>query len=114
MRHRRLVHRGSGCATAPVSRTDIKGAIAWACSASTCFELCPSPYLQTGTFSSLAPVCDVIRWLDDADVPYCLTTDNPAFNGRYLQAEYELDLEYDLIDFQRLGRCRWNTFAYAL
>jgi adenosine deaminase len=78
-----------------------------------CFELCPSTYLQTGTFSSLAPVREAIRRLDDADVPYCLTTDNPAFNGRYLQAEYEMALEYDLIDFQRLGRCQWNAFAYA-
>jgi hypothetical protein len=43
-----------------------------------CIEWWPSTYLQTGSFSSLAPVCDVIRWLDDADVPYCLTTDNPA------------------------------------
>jgi adenosine deaminase len=78
-----------------------------------CFELCPSTYLQTGTFSSLGPVREAIRRLDDADVPYCLTTDNPAFNGRYLQAEYEMALEYDLIDFQRLGRCQWNAFAYA-
>jgi adenosine deaminase len=78
-----------------------------------CFELCPSTYLQTGTFSSLAPVCDVIRRLDDADVLYCLTTDNPAFNGRYLQAEYGMDLEYDLIDFRRLGRCQRKAFAYV-
>jgi adenosine deaminase len=78
-----------------------------------CFELCPSTYVQTGTFSSLAPVCEAIRRLDEAGVPYCLTTDNPAFNGRFLQAEYELALEYDLIDFQRLGRCQRNAFAYA-
>lgn len=97
----------------PLLRPDLRTDLSWR---AICFELCPSPYLQTGTFSSLAPVCDVIRRLDDADVPYCLTTDNPAFNGRYLQAEaeYEMDLEYDLIDFQRLGRCRWNAFAYAL
>lgn len=78
-----------------------------------CFELCPSTYVQTGTFSSLAPVREAIRRLDDADAPYCLTTDNPAFNGRYLQAEYELALEYDLIDFQGLGRCQRNAFAHA-
>ena len=62
-----------------------------------CFELCPSTYIQTGTFSSLAPVRDVIRRLDDADVPYCSTTDNPGFNSRYLQAEYEMALDYDLL-----------------
>jgi adenosine deaminase len=78
-----------------------------------CFELCPSTYLQTGVFSSLEPVREAIRRLDESGVPYCLTTDNPAFNGRYLQAEYELALEYDLIDFQRLGRCQQNAFAYA-
>jgi adenosine deaminase len=78
-----------------------------------CFELCPSTYLQTGTFSSLAPVREAIHRLNEADVPYCLTTDNPAFNGRYLQAEYELALEYDLLDFQRLGRCQQNAFAHA-
>jgi adenosine deaminase len=78
-----------------------------------CFELCPSTYLHTGVFSSLEPVSKAIRRLDEAGVPYCLTTDNPAFNGRYLQAEYELALEYDLINFQRLGRCQQNAFAYA-
>jgi adenosine deaminase len=78
-----------------------------------CFELCPSSYVQTGTFSTLDPVREAIRRLDEAGVPYCLTTDNPAFNGRYLQAEYELALEYDLIDFQRLGRCQRHAFAYA-
>jgi len=78
-----------------------------------CFELCPSTYLQTGTFSSPAPVRDVIRRLDDADVSYCLTTDNTAFNGRYLQAEYEMGLEYHPIDLQRLGRCQRNAFVYA-
>jgi len=30
------------------------------------------------------------RRLNDADVLYCLTPDNPAFNGRYSQAKYEL------------------------
>jgi hypothetical protein len=30
-----------------------------------------------------------------------------------LQAEYELALEYDLIDFQGLGRCQRNAFAHA-
>jgi adenosine deaminase len=95
----------------PLLRPDLRPDLSWH---AICFDLCPSPYLQTGTFSSLAPVCDVIRRLDAADVPYRLTTDNPAVNGRYLQAEYEMDLEYDLIDFQRLGRCRWNAFAYAL
>ncbi|NOT53618.1 MAG: adenosine deaminase [Deltaproteobacteria bacterium] len=78
-----------------------------------CFELCPSTYLQTGTFTDLRPVREAIRRLDDADVPYCFATDNPAFNGRYLQAEYELALEYDLINFQGLARCQWNAFAYA-
>lgn len=78
-----------------------------------CFELCPSTYVQTGTFGNLAPVREAIHRLDDAGVPYCLTTDNPAFNGRYLQAEYELALECDLIDFQRLSRCQRNAFAYA-
>jgi adenosine deaminase len=78
-----------------------------------CFELCPSTYLQTGTFSDLHPVREAIRRLDGAGVPYCFATDNPAFNGRYLQAEYELALEYDLINFQGLARCQWNAFAYA-
>jgi adenosine deaminase len=78
-----------------------------------CFELCPSTYLQTGTFADLQPVREAIRRLDDAAVPYCFATDNPAFNGRYLQAEHELALEYDLINFQGLARCQWNAFAYA-
>jgi adenosine deaminase len=78
-----------------------------------CFELCPSTYLQTGTFADLQPVREAIRRLDDADVSYCFATDNPAFNGRYLQSEYELALEYDLINFQGLARCQWNAFAHA-
>jgi adenosine deaminase len=78
-----------------------------------CFELCPSTYVQTGTFGDFEPVREAIRRLDDAGVPYCLATDNPAFNGRYLQAEYELALERDLINFQGLVRCQRNAFAYA-
>ncbi|MGE0821896.1 MAG: adenosine deaminase [Candidatus Binatia bacterium] len=78
-----------------------------------CFELCPSTYIQTGTFTDLQPVQTAIGRLDEADVPYCFATDNPAFNGRYLQAEHELALEYDLIDFQRLARCQRNAFRYA-
>ena len=27
--------------------------------------------------------------------------------------EYELALEYDLINFQGLARCQWNALAYA-
>jgi len=73
----------------PLLRPDLRTGLSWR---AICFELCPSPYLQTGTFSSLAPVCDVIRRLNAADVPYCLTTDHPAFNGRYLQAEYEMSV----------------------
>ena len=78
-----------------------------------CFELCPSTYVQTGTFGDFEAIREAIRRLDDAGVPYCLATDNPAFNGRYLQAEYELALERDLIDFQGLVRCQRNAFAYA-
>jgi adenosine deaminase len=79
----------------------------------TCFELCPSTYVQTGTFGDFGPVREAIHRLNEAGVPYCLATDNPAFNGRYLQAEYELALERDLIDFQGLGRCQRHAFAYA-
>src|SRR6185369_18071512 len=61
-----------------------------------CFELCPSTYLQTGTFTTLEPVREVTRRLDAADVDYCLCTDNPAFNGRYLQGEHEVALDNDL------------------
>jgi adenosine deaminase len=78
-----------------------------------CFELCPSTYVQTGTFGDFEPVREAIRRLDDAGVPYCLATDNPAFNGRYLQAEYELALERDLINFPGLVRCQRNAFAAA-
>jgi adenosine deaminase len=78
-----------------------------------CCELCPSTYLQTGTFADLRPVQEAIRRLNDAGVAYCLATDNPAFNGRYLQAEHELALEYDLIDFPGLTQCQRNAFAYA-
>jgi adenosine deaminase len=78
-----------------------------------CFELCPSTYVQTGTFGNFEAVREAIRRLDEAGVPYCLATDNPAFNGRYLQAEYELALERDLINFQGLGRCQRHAFAYA-
>jgi adenosine deaminase len=78
-----------------------------------CFELCPSTYVHTGTFGDFEPVREAICRLDGADIPYCLATDNPAFNGCYLQAEYELALERDLIDFQRLVRCQRNAFAYA-
>jgi len=53
------------------------------------------------------------RRLNDADVLYCLTTDNPAFNGRYSQAKYELALKYDLINFQRPGDCQQNAFPHA-
>jgi adenosine deaminase len=78
-----------------------------------CFELCPSTYLQTGTFASLAPVREVTRRLDAEGIDYCLCTDNPAFNGRYLQAEHEVALENDLIDFRGLVRCQRNAFAHA-
>ena len=78
-----------------------------------CFELCPSTYLQTGTFKDLAPVREVTRLLDEEDIDYCLCTDNPAFNGRYLQGEHEVALENDLIDFQGLVRCQRNAFAHA-
>jgi adenosine deaminase len=78
-----------------------------------CFELCPSTYLHTGTFTDLAPVREVTRRLDEADIDYCLCTDNPAFNGRYLQAEHEVALENDLIDFNGLVRCQQNAFKHA-
>ena len=80
---------------------------------SICFELCPSTYLQTGTFTDLAPVCEVTRRLDEAGIDYCLCTDNPAFNGRYLQAEHEAALENELIDFNGLVRCQQNAFKHA-
>lgn len=78
-----------------------------------CFELCPSTYLQTGTFADLAPVREVTRRLDEAGIDYCLCTDNPAFNGRYLQAEHETALDADLINFSGLVRCQRNAFKHA-
>jgi adenosine deaminase len=78
-----------------------------------CFELCPSTYLQTGTFTDLAPVRAVTRRLEAEGIDYCLCTDNPAFNGRYLQAEHEVALENDLIDFSGLVRCQQNAFKHA-
>jgi adenosine deaminase len=78
-----------------------------------CFELCPSTYVQTGTFADLAPVKEVTRRLDTEGVDYCLCTDNPAFNGRYLQAEHENALDNDLIDFSGLVRCQRNAFKHA-
>jgi adenosine deaminase len=78
-----------------------------------CFELCPSTYLQTGTFTDFAPVREVTRRLDAEAIDYCFCTDNPAFNGRYLQAEHEAALENDLIDFQGLVRCQQNAFKHA-
>jgi adenosine deaminase len=78
-----------------------------------CFELCPSTYLQTGTFADYTPIREVTRRLDQEGVDYCLCTDNPAFNGRYLQAEHEVALENDLIDFRGLVRCQRNAFAHA-
>jgi len=78
-----------------------------------CFELCPSTYLQTGTFTDLAPVCEVTKRLDEAGIDYCLCTDNPAFNGRYLQAEHEAALDNDLIGFSGLVRCQQNAFKHA-
>ena len=78
-----------------------------------CFELCPGTYIQTGTFPDYAPIREVTRRLDDAGVAYCFCTDNPAFNGRYLQAEHEIALENDLINFRGLVRCQRNAFAHA-
>jgi adenosine deaminase len=78
-----------------------------------CFELCPSTYVQTGTFSSLEPVKAVTSRLDAEGIDYCLCTDNPAFNGRYLQAEHEAALDNDLIDFSGLVRCQRNAFKHA-
>ena len=78
-----------------------------------CFELCPSTYLQTGTFRDLAPVRQVTRMLDVEGIDYCLCTDNPAFNGRYLQAEHETALDNDLINFRGLVRCQQNAFKHA-
>jgi adenosine deaminase len=78
-----------------------------------CCELCPSTYLQTGAFADLRPVREAVHRLNEAGVAYCFATDNPAFNGRYLQAEHELALEYDLIDFPGLTWCQRNAFAYA-
>ena len=42
-----------------------------------------------------------------------IETDNPAFNGRYLQAEHEVALENDLIGFSGLVRCQHNAFKHA-
>lgn len=78
-----------------------------------CIELCPSTYVQTGTFRNLEPVCEVTKRLDAEGVDYCLCTDNPAFNGRYLQAEHEIALDNDLIDFRGLVRCQQNAFKHA-
>jgi adenosine deaminase len=78
-----------------------------------CFELCPSTYLQTGTFEDLTPVQQVTRRLDEAGIDYCICTDNPAFNGRYLQREHEIALDNDLIDFRGLIRCQRNAFRHA-
>src|SRR5215470_11564146 len=78
-----------------------------------CFELCPSTYLQTGTFTDLTPVREVTRQLDEAGIDYCFCTDNPAFNGIYLQAEHEVALEHELIDFSGLVRCQQNAFKHA-
>jgi len=78
-----------------------------------CFELCPSTYLQTGTFPDFAPMREVTSRLDDAGIDYCFCTDNPAFNGRYLQAEHEAALENDLIDFGGLVRCQHNAFKHV-
>ena len=78
-----------------------------------CFELCPSTYLQTGTFDDLGAVREVTRLLDAEEIDYCFCTDNPAFNGRYLQAEHEVALDNDLIDFRGLVRCQRNAFAHA-
>ena len=78
-----------------------------------CFELCPSTYLQTGTFTDLAPVREVTQRLDEAGIDFCFCTDNPAFNGRYLQAEHEVALENDLIGFSGLVRCQHNAFKHA-
>jgi adenosine deaminase len=78
-----------------------------------CFELCPSTYLQTGTFRDFAPVRQVTKMLDAEGIDYCLGTDNPAFNGRYLQAEHESALDNDLIDFSGLVRCQRNAFKHA-
>jgi adenosine deaminase len=80
---------------------------------SICVELCPSTYLQTGTFTDLIPVQEVTRRLDAEGIDYCLCTDNPAFNGRYLQAEHEVALENDLINFNGLVRCQQNAFKHA-
>ncbi len=43
----------------------------------------------------------------------CFCTDNPAFNGRYLQAEHEVALENELINFSGLVRCQRNAFKHA-
>jgi adenosine deaminase len=69
--------------------------------------------VQTGTFPDLAPVRAVTRRLDAAGIDYCFCTDNPAFNGRYLQAEHEVALENDLIDFSGLVRCQQHAFKHA-
>jgi adenosine deaminase len=78
-----------------------------------CFELCPSTYVQTGTFADLSAMREVTRRLDAENIDYCFCTDNPAFNGRYLQAEHEVALENDLIDFRGLVRCQQNAFKHA-
>jgi adenosine deaminase len=78
-----------------------------------CFELCPSTYLHTGTFETLEPMREVTARLDAEGIDYCFCTDNPAFNGRYLQAEHEIALDNDLINFRGLVRCQRNAFAHA-
>jgi hypothetical protein len=52
-----------------------------------CFELCPSTYVQTGTFAGLAPVREVTARLEAEDI--------------------------DLIDFTGLLRCQQNAFKHA-
>tara|TARA_B100000989_G_scaffold294112_1_gene272536 strand:- start:151 stop:1203 length:1053 start_codon:yes stop_codon:yes gene_type:complete len=55
-----------------------------------CLEICPSVNKVTKSIDSFDEIADLIRMVDQENIPFCLNTDNPYLIHTNLSAEYDL------------------------
>jgi len=54
----------------------------------TCLEICPTVNMVTKSIGSYDEIAGLVRTLSDAEVPFCLNTDNPYLIKTNLRQEY--------------------------